>query len=85
MVSFANGGISDPKTGTIIYPGYPDWWYQEAGYQYGPGVYDVEALDSIADVAYTNETVYVKPGREKSISGQTRRRLLKIDSSLFGK
>lgn len=64
MVSFANGGIYDPVTETTTYPGYPDWWYQEAGYQYGPRIYDVEALDSIADVLYTNETVYVKPGTE---------------------
>ena len=64
MVSFANGGIYDPVNGTTTYPGYPDWWYQEAGYQYGPRIYDVEALDSIVDVVYTNETVYVQPGTE---------------------
>jgi dipeptidase len=64
VVSYTNGGIFDPVSKSTTYPGYPDWWYQDAGYQYGPRIYDVEDFDSIPDLVYVNETVYTTPGSE---------------------
>lgn len=64
VVSYTNGGIYDPVSKNTAYPGYPDWWYQDAGYQYGPRIYDMNGLDSTPDLVYVNETVYTTPGSE---------------------
>jgi len=59
IVKYSNGPITDPVTEAVKEPGYPAEWYQEAGYQYGPRVYDLEALRETPRLNYTGQTVWV--------------------------
>jgi dipeptidase len=59
IVKYSNGLVTDPATGDCEEPGYPGWWYDEAGYQYGPRVYDLGDLRSEKGLRYTGETVVV--------------------------
>ncbi|MBT8507935.1 peptidase U34 [Methanomicrobiaceae archaeon CYW5] len=59
IVKYSNGLITDPATEEVDEPGYPAWWYQEAEYQYGPRVYDLEALRETPGLNYTGQTVWV--------------------------
>ena len=59
IVKYANGLITDPVTDDVEEPGYPAAWYQDAEYQYGPRVYDLEALRETPGLNYTGETVWV--------------------------
>jgi len=36
--------------------GYPDWWYNLTGFQYGPQVYMIYILHDIPGLVYTNTT-----------------------------
>lgn len=58
VVKYSNGLITDPATEDVEEPGYPAWWYEEAGYQYGPRVYDLERLRTTPDLNYTGESVW---------------------------
>jgi len=60
IVKYANGMITDPLTGAVDEPGYPAWWYQAAGYQYGPRVYDLEDLRATEGLNYTGRSVWVR-------------------------
>ena len=60
IVKYANGLITDPLTGAVDEPGYPAWWYQAAGYQYGPRVYDLEDLRATEGLNYTGRSVWVQ-------------------------
>jgi len=60
IVKYANGMITDPLTGAVDEPGYPAWWYQAAGYQYGPRVYDLEDLRATEGLNYTGRSVWVQ-------------------------
>ncbi len=59
IVKYSNGLITDPVTEDVEEPGYPAEWYQEAGYQYGPRVYDLESLRETPGLNYTGQTVWV--------------------------
>ena len=62
IVTYRNGQYNDIQNKTISNIGYPDWWLEDAGYQYGPRVYDIESLQDIADVRYVGQTVNVTSG-----------------------
>ena len=59
IVTYRNGQYNDIQNKTISNIGYPDWWLEDAGYQYGPRVYDIESLQEIPDVRYVGKTVNV--------------------------
>jgi dipeptidase len=59
VVTYRNGQYNDIQNKTITNIGYPDWWLENAGYQYGPRVYDVQALREIPGVIYAKETVNI--------------------------
>jgi dipeptidase len=59
VVTYRNCQYNNIKNKTITNIGYPDWWLENAGYQYGPRVYDLKSLQKIADVRYTGQTVNV--------------------------
>ncbi len=59
IVKYSNGLITDPLTEAVDEPGYPAEWLQEAEYQYGPRVYDLEALRETPGLNYTSQTVWV--------------------------
>jgi dipeptidase len=59
IITYRNGQYNDIENKTISNIGYPDWWLDYAGYQYGPRVYDLESLQDIDDVRYVGETVNV--------------------------
>jgi len=64
VVKYSNGMINDFENDTTILGGYPNWWNNETGYQYGPRIYQVEELRQIEGVVYVNETVQTDPGKE---------------------
>lgn len=66
VVEYSNNLVYHPDTGRDEFAGYPDWWLDKAGYQYGPRVYDIEELSRQPDLLYTNKTVQAEPGRELS-------------------
>lgn len=59
VVTYANGLITDPETEAVDEPGYPAWWLNETGYQYGPRVYDLADLRETDGLTYTGSTVWV--------------------------
>ena len=64
IVKYSNGMINDFENETTILGGYPNWWLNETGYQYGPRIYEVEELRQLDGVVYVNETVQTDPGTE---------------------
>jgi dipeptidase len=44
--------------------GYPAWWLDAAGYQYGPRVYQLKELQQISNLRYENQTLTVRSGDE---------------------
>ncbi len=64
VVRYSNGMINDFENGSTILSGYPNWWLNETGYQYGPRIYEFEELRQLDGVVYVNETVHVDPGTE---------------------
>jgi hypothetical protein len=59
VVTYRNGQYNDIQNKTITNIGYPDWWLENATYQYGPRVYDLEPLKEIPDVRYVSKTANV--------------------------
>lgn len=59
VVKYSNGMITDPETEDVDEAGYPAWWYQAAGYQYGPRVYDLDQLRTTEGLNYTGRNVWV--------------------------
>ncbi|OPY51412.1 MAG: Peptidase family C69 [Methanosaeta sp. PtaU1.Bin112] len=59
VITYRNGQYNDIQNKTITNIGYPDWWLEKTGYQYGPRVYDVQALREIPDVIYAKKTVNI--------------------------
>lgn len=59
VVTFRNGNFNDVANRSISNIGYPDWYYEDARYQYGPRVYDVKTLNTIPGVEYVGETVNI--------------------------
>ncbi|MCK9442415.1 MAG: C69 family dipeptidase [Methanothrix sp.] len=59
VVTYRNGQYNDVQNKTITNIGYPDWWLENAEYQYGPRVYDIQSLRKIPGVKYSGETVNV--------------------------
>ena len=64
IVKYSNGMINDFQNNTTIRAGYPSWWLNESGYQYGPRIYQYAELQNLTGVKYVNETTYTKPGNE---------------------
>ncbi|MCK4269383.1 MAG: C69 family dipeptidase, partial [Methanogenium sp.] len=59
IVKYSNGLVTDPVTEAVTEGGYPDWWYNETGYQYGPRVYQLDELRETPGLNYTGECVWV--------------------------
>lgn len=59
IVTYANGLVTDPVTEAVDEPGYPAWWLDETGYQYGPRVYELDELRATGGLNYTESTVWV--------------------------
>ena len=59
IVKYANGLVTNPVTEETTEGGYPDWWYDEMGYQYGPRIYQFEELRETDGLNYTGEYVEV--------------------------
>ncbi|MCK9306144.1 MAG: C69 family dipeptidase [Methanoculleus sp.] len=59
IVTYANGLITDPVTEAVEEPGYPAWWLNETGYQYGPRVYELDELRATGGLNYTGSSVWV--------------------------
>ncbi len=64
IAKYSNGFINDFKNNTTIRGGYPNWWLNETGYQYGPRIYQYAELQKAPGLKYTNETDYAEPGNE---------------------
>lgn len=58
IISYSNGMIWDPVEKADSLAGYPDWWYNISGYQYGPRVYDISGLEEISGLQYVNSTIF---------------------------
>ena len=59
IVTYSNGLITDPATEAVEEPGYPAWWLNETGYQYGPRVYELDELRATGGLNYTESSVWV--------------------------
>ncbi|HOI13970.1 MAG TPA: peptidase U34, partial [Methanoculleus sp.] len=59
VVTYSNGLITDPATEAVEEPGYPAWWLNETGYQYGPRVYELDELRTAGGLNYTESAVRV--------------------------
>ncbi|WP_460372159.1 dipeptidase [Methanocalculus sp. MC3] len=59
IVKYSNGLLTDPETEAVEEPGYPDWWYNDTGYQYGPRIYQYKELMDTPDLTYTGTRVIV--------------------------
>ncbi|MCK9565679.1 MAG: C69 family dipeptidase [Methanothrix sp.] len=59
VVTYRNGQYNDVQNKTITNIGYSDSWLENAEYQYGPRVYDIQSLRKIPGVKYSGETVNV--------------------------
>jgi dipeptidase len=57
IVRFSNGMIWDPVNHSDTLAGYPDWWYNATGYQYGPRMYRTDLLDSIPGIPYSGKVI----------------------------
>ncbi len=64
VVKYSNGMINDFQNNTTIRQGYPNWWLNETGYQYGPRIYQYAELQNVSGLIYVNETAYTEPGNE---------------------
>jgi hypothetical protein len=64
VVKYSNGMINDFENDTTVFGGYPNWWNNDTGYQYGPRIYQVGELQQIEGVVYVNEMVQTDPGTE---------------------
>jgi dipeptidase len=62
IVTYRNGQYNDIENKTISNIGYPDWWLENSGYQYGPRVYDLKSLQEIPNVLLANKTINVTLG-----------------------
>ena len=63
IVGYSNGMMWDPVQKTDSLSGYPDWWYNASGYQYGPRVYDVNRLRQVSGLYYQNQTIHASSDR----------------------
>ncbi|MBP2134156.1 dipeptidase [Methanomicrobium sp. W14] len=59
IVKYSNGLVTDPKTEKVEENGYPGWWCDNTGYQYGPRTYFFKELKDTPGLAYTGKTVSV--------------------------
>ena len=73
VTKYSNLMVSDFTDDTTTLPGYPDAWLQDAGYQYGPRIYEDEELQHTIGLAYVNMTVYTTPGNELNLIRTTQR------------
>ncbi len=62
IVKYSNGLVMDPVTEEVTEDGYPNWWYDETGYQYGPRVYQLDELRETPGLNYTGDVVVVPKG-----------------------
>lgn len=63
IVGYSNGMMWDPEQKTDSLSGYPDWWYNASGFQYGPRVYDVNRLRQVSGLHYQNQTIHASSDR----------------------
>ncbi|UUX92582.1 dipeptidase [Methanoplanus endosymbiosus] len=59
IVKYSNGLVTDPVTEEVTESGYPDWWYDDTDYQYGPRVYQLDELRETPGLNYTGKIVSV--------------------------
>jgi len=59
IVKYSNGIVTDPVTEAVSEDGYPDWWYDDTDYQYGPRVYQLDELRETPGLNYTGKIVPV--------------------------
>jgi len=59
VVKYSNGLITDPVNESVEESGYPAWWSQEADYQYGPRVYELDTLRKTDGLNFTGQSVWV--------------------------
>ena len=59
IVMYSNGLVTDPVTEAVEEPGYPAWWLNETGYQYGPRIYELDELRATDGLNYTGTTIWV--------------------------
>ncbi len=64
VVTYSNHLVHDAVTRKDEFFGYPDWWLDKAGYQYGPRVYDYEGIRNQPGLVYTNTTLVTSSHEE---------------------
>jgi len=66
IVKYSNGLVNDVQNGVIssTKQGYPKEWLANAGYQYGPRIYQYQELQEIGCVQYVGKSEKVEPGTE---------------------
>ncbi|HWQ64571.1 MAG TPA: C69 family dipeptidase, partial [Methanospirillum sp.] len=64
VAKYSNLMVTDLSTGSSTNVGYPDWWLEKTGYQYGPRIYDYQGLEKTQGLVYVNKTVNASPGNE---------------------
>lgn len=73
VVKYSNGFINDFENNRTIEAGYPSWWLNETGYQYGPRIYQYAELQNLSGVIYVNGTAYTEPGNELNYIDENQR------------
>lgn len=61
-VRYLNGDMYED--GLSEETGYPAWWLESAGYQYGPRIYPLRELQQTDNLRYENRTLEVQAGTE---------------------
>ncbi len=69
IVNYSNQLFYEPANASYTFTGYPGWWLDRAGYQYGPRVYVYAGLQDTPGLHYTNITLSAPAGKELAVLG----------------